>query len=290
MNSLLPSPAGGLQRIAQSPILVRVLPFLLFVGLTLTQGRFGPHSVFWIYSAKTLVGAAMVWAMWPWVTEMRWAWSWEAVLGGIGVFVIWVALDPYYPHLDEVITVAPGQSLVPLARAIRGARYSHLLDLHGSVRTRVLRLLVPGPWTGYDARRGPRQRLIRHHDDRYPDRVPVAERYFEAAVGLDVTPDGRPAECFISPAAEARAESWLLRAGLDQEAPLAVLVPGAAHATKRWPVHHWRRLASDLARRGWRVALIGGGGDRIVAAEIATVAGRRAAESGALKRRACLRC
>ena len=207
----------------------------------------------------------------------------------------WAPLLSANPHLDEVVTVAPGQSLVPLARAIRGERFTHLLDLHGSVRPRVLRLLVPGPWTGYDARRAARQRLIRTRVDRYPDRRPVAERYFEAARGLDVAPDGGPAELFISPAAEARAEAWVARVGLDLDAPLAVLVPGAAHATKRWPVRHWRRFASELVRRGWRVALVGGGGDRVVAAEIATVAGRRAASaageldlqaSGALLRRA----
>jgi hypothetical protein len=28
---------------------------------------------------------------------MRWAVSWEAVVIGVGVFVIWVGLDPYYP-------------------------------------------------------------------------------------------------------------------------------------------------------------------------------------------------
>ncbi len=207
----------------------------------------------------------------------------------------WAPLLSANPHLDEVVTVAPGQSLVPLARALRAARYTHLLDLHGSVRTRVLKLLVPGPWTGYNARRGPRQRLIRQREDRYPDRVPVPERYFEAAASLEVQPDGGPAELFVSPAAEARAEAWLLRAGLDGNGPLAALVPGAAHATKRWPLRHWRRLASDLARQGWRVALLGGGGDRVIAAEIATVAGRRAASaageldlqaSGALLRRA----
>ena len=33
------------------------------------------------------------------VTEMRWAFSWEAVVVGIGVFALWVGLDPYYPKL-----------------------------------------------------------------------------------------------------------------------------------------------------------------------------------------------
>lgn len=208
---------------------------------------------------------------------------------------VWAPLLSANPHLDEVVAVSPGQSLVPLARALRSARFSHLLDLHGSVRTRVLRLLVPGSWTGFDARRRARQTLIRTHQDIYRDRMPVAERYFEAARDLDVAPDGRPAELFTSPAAEARAEAWLARAGLDGDQPLVVLAPGSAHASKRWPVRHWRRLAAELARRGFRIALIGGTADRVVAAEIATSAGRRAASaageldlqaSGALLRRA----
>jgi heptosyltransferase-2 len=207
----------------------------------------------------------------------------------------WAPLLSANPHLDEVISVAPGQSLVPLARALRGARYSALLDLHGSVRTRVLRLLVPGAWSGFDARRAPRRTLIREHRDTYVDRVPVPERYFEAAAELDVRPDGGPAELFTSPAAEARAEAWLTRVGFEDDAPLIALIPGAAHATKRWPIRHWRRLASTLARAGCKVALIGSSGDRILGAEIATSAGRRAASaagdldlqaSGALLRRA----
>jgi heptosyltransferase-2 len=207
----------------------------------------------------------------------------------------WAPLLSANPHLDEVVAVAPGQSLVPLARALRSARYTHLLDLHGSVRTRVLRLLVPGPWSGYDARRRARLTLIRSHRDIYPDQVPVAERYFEAAGDLDVSPDGRPAELFISPAAEARAEAWLARSGLEGDRPLVVLAPGAAHATKRWPVRHWRRLAADLNQRACRVAVIGGPADRVIAAEIAGSAGGMAASaageldlqaSGALLRRA----
>jgi len=102
----------------------------------------------------------------------------------------WAPLLSANPHLDEVVTVAPGQSLVPLARAIRGERFTHLLDLHGSVRTRVLRLLVPGPWTGYDARRAARQRLIRTHVDRYPDRRPVAERGGGGALRAPPDPGG----------------------------------------------------------------------------------------------------
>ena len=185
----------------------------------------------------------------------------------------WTPLLSANPHLDQVVSISPGQALVPLARAIRGARYSHLLDLHGSVRTRVLRLLVPGPWTGYDHRRRARTTLIRKHRDTYPDQVPVAERYFEAAADLDVRPDHEPADLYISPAAEARAGHWLSRAGLDGEESLIGLVPGATHATKRWPVRHWRTLAQSMRRQGLAVVVVGSASDRMIATEIAEACG-----------------
>jgi heptosyltransferase-2 len=185
---------------------------------------------------------------------------------------IWAPLLSANPHLDQVVTLAPGQSLVPLARAVRRAGFTDRLDLHASVRTRVLRLLVPGAWHGFGARRRERRALIRLKHNIYRDRVPVAERYFEAARHLDVVPDGQPAELFTSPAAEARAEEWLTRSGLDFNLPLVGLAPGAAHATKRWPLRHWRTLAAELAERGFGMVLVGGSTDRAVAMEVVTAA------------------
>jgi uncharacterized protein len=39
----------------------------------------------------------MIWAMRPWVPELRWKMSWEAVVVGIGVCAMWIGLDPFYP-------------------------------------------------------------------------------------------------------------------------------------------------------------------------------------------------
>jgi len=52
---------------------------------------------FWLYALKVFVGAWLVWEMRPFVPEMRWAFSWEAVVVGVAIFAIWVGLDPYYP-------------------------------------------------------------------------------------------------------------------------------------------------------------------------------------------------
>jgi CAAX prenyl protease-like protein len=82
-----------------SPAAVRVAPFLIFLALTVCQGKFGAASAYWFYFAKTIAGAWLLWEMRPLVLEMRWAFSWEAVLVGAGIFAAWAGLDPFYPHL-----------------------------------------------------------------------------------------------------------------------------------------------------------------------------------------------
>ena len=82
-----------------SPVLARVAPFVVFLLLTAAQGHFGPASAYWFYLAKTLVGLWLIFEMRPFVAEMRWAISWEAVAVGVGIFALWIGLDSFYPHL-----------------------------------------------------------------------------------------------------------------------------------------------------------------------------------------------
>lgn len=91
---------AGREILERHPTALRVAPFVLFVMFTALQGRFGVESAFYLYGAKTLVGAGLLWLIWPLVGEMRWAWSARAVGVGIAVFVLWVGIDPWYPHLD----------------------------------------------------------------------------------------------------------------------------------------------------------------------------------------------
>jgi len=91
-----------------SPEYVRIAPFVIFVILTAMQGQFGESSRFWLYALKTVVGAWLVWEMRPFVEEMRWEISWEAVVVGVGVFAVWVGLDGWYPRFSD-----PGEGWIP---------------------------------------------------------------------------------------------------------------------------------------------------------------------------------
>jgi len=165
------------------------------------------------------------------------------------------------PHLTQVIELAPHERVSDLARRLRALGPTHALDLHGSLRSAALRLLVPCHWSGYSKRKFARTTLIATKINIYGKHVPVPERYFEAAraARLDVQPDRGPPEFFLAPAARAHMTHWLTEVGLDQK-PFAVIAPGAAHATKRWPIRHWRALTDRLQELGLGVVAVGGPG------------------------------
>jgi CAAX prenyl protease-like protein len=85
-----------------SPEYARVVPLVVFAGLTALEGRLGRGSEYWVYLLKTFVGAWMICEMRPCLEEMRWKISWEAVAVGAAVFAVWVGLDGCYPRLAKV--------------------------------------------------------------------------------------------------------------------------------------------------------------------------------------------
>src|SRR2546427_2352711 len=141
------------------------------------------------------------------------------------------------PDGHAVVALGAREPIRHLARRLRALRPTQGLDLHGSVRSAALRLLVRCHWTGYRKRKLARALLIATKLDVYGARVPVAERYFEAARALDTRPDGGPPEFCLSQGARDRVAEWLAQRALA-DAPLIALAPGAAHATQRWPPAH----------------------------------------------------
>ncbi len=91
-----------LNSLRKSPELSRAVPFVVFLLLTSAKDWFGPAGMYWIYLAKTGVGAWLLWEVRGVVAEMRWKASPEAVLVGVAVAVMWIGLDPFYPGQDAL--------------------------------------------------------------------------------------------------------------------------------------------------------------------------------------------
>ncbi|MGH7578767.1 MAG: lipopolysaccharide heptosyltransferase II, partial [Gemmatimonadales bacterium] len=185
----------------------------------------------------------------------------------------YVPLLSHNPHLSEVQGIAPGEGIRAIAERVRGVRYTHLLDLHGNLRSQALRRLAPGPWRSYAKRWAERTLLITVKRDIYGGELPVAERYFEAAEDLDVVPDGGPPDFYIGEEADETVTRRLAGLGLGKDRPIVAMAPGAAHATKRWPVAHWVDLARRITPTGADVVLLGGPDDTALAGRIAALAG-----------------
>jgi len=106
------------ETLSRFPLAVRVAPFLIFVALTWGQGQFGPESAYWFYLGKTLAGVGMIAVLRPVIAEMRWAFSWEAVVVGVGIFAVWIGLSSdwatqagLWPKLG--LTSAPTEPVLP---------------------------------------------------------------------------------------------------------------------------------------------------------------------------------
>ena len=92
-----------------TPLLARVAPFIIFVVITSLQGSLGEGSRYSLYVLKTFVGAWMVWVVRPVIPEIRWTFSFEAIVVGFAVFAAWVGLDAFYPKFGD-----PGKAWTPL--------------------------------------------------------------------------------------------------------------------------------------------------------------------------------
>lgn len=181
----------------------------------------------------------------------------------------WAPVLAHHPSIAHVEPLADGEPLTALAARLRSTPWDHRLDLHGTLRARALRILVGGRWRGWRRPRIRRALLVWTGVDRFATSTPVAEQYFAAARDLAVRPDGEPAEVFWSPAEEARRDE------LAPPSPYVVIVPGTAHATKRWPPGHWLRLAGRLRAAGFHVVALGAEDERglVSSADITNLCG-----------------
>ena len=122
-----------------------------------------------------------------------------------------------------------------------------IVDLHASMRTRVLTFRQRAPVLRVRNRRLERERWVRARWTGPKPLPHVTVRYAEAVAPLGVVPD-TPPRVSVAPAAEAWAAGAL--APLAAGGPILALCPGARHATKRWPEERWCALDERLAAAG----------------------------------------
>ena len=191
---------------------------------------------------------------------------WHRERGWRFVMLTRKALAPIFknhPAVDEVVCLDGAELEFPcslLRFRQLAAQYPDcgLLDMHGSLRSRMLSALWKGKVRRYH-KLGLERRLFLLSGHRlYGGRLleyNVPQRY---AMAVDNPPPERQQlvpRIYLDKDELNEASRLLQERGLSDDRPLIALHPYATHVQKSWPVDYWRRLISllDAKGAGWFV-------------------------------------
>jgi len=170
------------------------------------------------------------------------------------------------PHLSRILVFPSHGSqadLRRLRRTIKESGYNLLIDIHDSLRSRVLCCGSPHV-VRIRKRKLARLALVRCKVDlyRYFGGAPhVAERYCDTVRSLGVIDDGAGLEIFVPDEAHERTGQVLLAHGIGHGRPALGICPTARHATKMWPPERFAAAASTIAISYDMPVMIFGGPD-----------------------------
>jgi ADP-heptose:LPS heptosyltransferase len=156
------------------------------------------------------------------------------------------------PYVDRTHVLSG--SLRELVRELRAERFDFIVDLHNNLRTRLIRLQLPGvPGRAFDKLNWQKWLLVNTKVNTLPP-THIVDRYRAAAAPLGIRDDGGGLDYFI-PAGQEVDVAEALPLGFRPEQYVAVAI-GAQHATKRLPVEKLIELVNNLMP--WPVVLLGG--------------------------------
>ncbi|NNK62555.1 MAG: glycosyltransferase family 9 protein, partial [Gemmatimonadetes bacterium] len=155
----------------------------------------------------------------------------------------WASLLADDPRIDELVTLAEGESIRALTRRLH-PNYDLILDAHGNLRSRMITMHV----------RGTEFRRIRKDT--------VARWLFRHGAPRPASLDRRLVDRYL---ALMELEPGSFRPALhvgDARARAGVAIAvGAAHDAKRWPIENYTGLVRDLVDDGHAVTVIAGPGE-----------------------------
>jgi len=186
----------------------------------------------------------------------------------------WADIFTHHPYVTHTIALEAGDlktgPFLAFCRrlaaehqkdALGDERGAGLLDLHGSLRARLLSIFWRGPVFRYPKMCLERRIFLATGKRLYGDCLrasTVAQRYYMA-----VDTPAPPPDALLPCIPLTDAERFEARARLNALFPLpvvpVVLHPYATHALKAWPEAHWRKLAALLDDKGIPWIVLGKG-------------------------------
>jgi ADP-heptose:LPS heptosyltransferase len=164
------------------------------------------------------------------------------------------------PYIDKLHVLAHSWEL--MIEELRVEKYDYIIDLHHNVKTlRLKRELNVKSYSFYKL--NIQKYIYTSLKINILPKVHIVDRYLDTLKSLDVKNDGAGLDYFISPAEETTKKDI----PASHHAGYIACVIGAAHGTKRWPVHKWKEFCE---RMDHPLVLLGGREDMANGSEIAS--------------------
>ncbi len=150
--------------------------------------------------------------------------------------------------------------LQTLARQLREERYDLVIDIHDSIRTKLLRTACRGKdVVVMDKRKLERWLLVNLKRNAYSDALTVAERYIETVEPYGIRNDGKGLEIFIPDSTLFEVSGKMGKLRLNEFEKVIGICPGSKHFTKRWQKEKFAAVAIRAAREFHAKILLFGG-------------------------------
>lgn len=181
------------------------------------------------------------------------------------------------PLVDELIAFDKNEGFHGWRRLKKSLKQQHFdlyLDIHGSLRSRFLRIGIGSQLTAtYPKYLFRRYMLIFFRINLYQQLMPVYLRYFESVKKLGIRYDGKGTEIHVPRTDSDAVSARLNDLGWQPAQQLVVICPGATYSNKQWNKEGFAETARVLANTGALVILHGGKDDVNLCGEIAEKAG-----------------
>src|SRR4030095_4160650 len=165
------------------------------------------------------------------------------------------------PYIDKIHVLAHSWDL--MIHELKLEDYDHVIDLHHNVRTLRVKQVLAKPFHSFNKLNIQKYIYVNLKWNVMPD-VHIVDRYMKTVESFDVKNDGAGLDYFISQAEETKKQDI----PASHHAGYIGIVIGAAHNTKKYPVHKLKELCTQLDHP---IILLGGKEDRESANEIASV-------------------
>jgi len=165
------------------------------------------------------------------------------------------------PYIDKLHVLAHSWEL--MIHQLIEENYDYIIDLHHNIKTlRVKKALGKKSFSFYKL--NIEKYIYTRLKLNILPKIHIVDRYLATVKSFGVKNDGAGLDYFISPGEETKRQDI----PASHHAGYIACVIGAAHSTKRWPVHKWKEFAEKMDHP---IILLGGKEDAANGNEIAAV-------------------